>query len=503
MQFFTNKNTFKYAAWVALILGIILRGAVWLQQRSIFLDEANLIRNFVEKDYDELFGHLNYQQYAPPFFSVVVKFILQNFGINELTTKAFPLLCGTAMLPLFYTFGKRFLSPFSLFLAVLFISFGKVFIDYSTECKQYATDALIAVGLLLLAKTLDFKHFNRKTALLWGVVGSLSIWFSMPSVFILAGVGAYYFFIFFKDKNTKAMVEIVAVSSVWFFQFVIYFLLILKSDAASDNLQNFHKDYFFAFPPLSISDLNLLINQIAYIIDRFIGITYLAAICAIIGFSVGVRTLWRTNKAHFILLLVPILLTLIASALGYYSIITRLILFFMPSIILIIFIGLDHILHLKIRQRTLSKIHFSGSVLLVIGFIATIILQIQILNPFTPFRNDYSELRDGLDFIEKEIQPNEAVFAYYVASPVVRFYVQHRDKPYRFEHLILQDYICCDPNLIELDIKAIHQKGVKRLWVLYDLTDYSPLLEIITKQNGQILKKFEFHRGVALLYEIP
>ena len=488
-----NHKWVKYATLFTLILGSILRGAVWLQQRSIFLDEANLIRNYVEKGYRALFSHLDYQQYAPPLFSVTMKFIFQIFGINELSAKLFPLLCGIGLLWVFYVLNRRFLSPFAALMAVLFVVFDKIFIDYATECKQYATDVFIAVLLILLSQTIDFKSFNAKKALLWAAIGSIAIWFSMPSVFILAGVGAYYLFSFWKNKDLKAIKQISVIGALWLIQFALYFYFILKTDAQSDNLQDFHKAYFLAFPPLSMPDLNLLMTQIGGIIDRSIGITFLAAAISIICFVLGIKQLWKNNRPVFLLLVLPIVLTLTASALHYYSLIARLILFFLPIFILIVFIGFDSVL---------QKRHWLFSSLLTIGFISTIVLQIQILKPFAYFTNDYSDLREGLDFIKKEKRPDEVFFTAHGVTPVMRYYTQYRDEPYTFDKLVLQDYVCCDSNLFENALLELHKKGEKRIWLLGDQPTYGNFERFIESQNGQILKKYEFHRGVALLYEV-
>ena len=66
----------------------------------------------------------------------------------------------------------------------------------------------------------------------------------------------------------------------------------------------------------------------------------------------------------------------------------------------------------------------------------------------------------------------------------------------------MQDYICCDPDIVEQGIKAIHKQGTKKIWIVYDMPDFSPMMDIIKKLNGQILKQHEFHRGVVVLYEI-
>jgi len=46
------------------------------------------VRNYVEKDYFQLLGHLDYNQYTPPLFSWLVKFSMDIFGMNEYTPTA-------------------------------------------------------------------------------------------------------------------------------------------------------------------------------------------------------------------------------------------------------------------------------------------------------------------------------------------------------------------------------------------------------------------------------
>ncbi len=480
--------------WLVLLLSALLRVVVWGQQRSIFLDEANLIRNYAEKSYAALFEHLAYQQYAPPLFSVMMKGVFSLWGINELSARFFPLLCGLGLLWAFYKLGNRFLSPFALLLAFFFIGLDKIFIDYATECKQYASDAFIAVLLLLSTQKISYPHFTLKSAFFWCITGSLAIWFSMSSVFVLAGVGAYYLYFFITEKNYIALRQFLMVGVLWVAQFAAYFLLVLKSDAQSSNLQLFHNDFFFAFPPHSLADCNVLIQQLGGILNSIFGKTVVAALLGTLGIAFGVWHLWKENKAHFLLLVVPIVFTLAASALHYYSIIVRLTLFFLPILLLIAFIGFDFLF---------KKMPTWATVCLVVLFIPTIALQQQLAAFAQPFRNSYSELRDGLAYIKKEQQPTEPVFIYYNASPVGYYYQSLHDKPYLFDRLILQSYRCCDADIVQQDLRALHQNGEKRLWLLYDQPDYRFLLDFIDLQKGKILKKYDFHKGVALLYEVP
>ncbi len=493
MKTLLDKLHFKYVTWFVLLLSVLLRVVVWVQQRSIFLDEANLIRNYAEKNYASLFGHLDYQQYAPPLFSVVMKGIFSLWGINELSARFFPLACGIGLLFTFYQLANRFLSSFALLLAFFFIGFDKIFIDYATECKQYSSDAFIAILLLLSTQKISYPYFTFKSALFWCIAGSLAIWFSMSSVFVLAGIGAYYLYFFIKEKNHIAVGQFLVVGVIWLVQFIVYFWFVLKSDAQSSNLQLFHNDFFFAFPPRNLADFNLLINQLSGILNSIFGKTVIAAILGVLGISVGIWRLWKDNKAHFLLLVLPIILTLAASALHYYSIIARLTLFFLPILLLIACIGFDFLF---------KKMPTWASLCIIALFIPTIALQQQLSALVIPFRNAYAELREGLDYIKKEQQPNEPIFIYYNASPVGYYYQSLHDKPYNFKKLILQSYRCCDADIVQQDLKTLHQNGEKRVWLLYDQPDYPFLLDFIEQAKGKILKKQDFHRGVALLYEV-
>jgi len=81
------KNIGRGWYWLSYLLvglGFLLRIVVWLQQRSIISDEAALLRNYGERTYGQLFQNLDYEQYAPPLFSVAVKASVQAFGNNEL-----------------------------------------------------------------------------------------------------------------------------------------------------------------------------------------------------------------------------------------------------------------------------------------------------------------------------------------------------------------------------------------------------------------------------------
>ena len=92
--------------YLLLFLGITLRILVLLQDHSLFLDEANVVRNVAEKTPIEFFQPLDYQQYAPPFFMAIEKGISNLLGNTEFHLRLPILLYSIVLLLLFWRVGS-------------------------------------------------------------------------------------------------------------------------------------------------------------------------------------------------------------------------------------------------------------------------------------------------------------------------------------------------------------------------------------------------------------
>lgn len=508
---FQTNAFIQRAIYGLLSIGFLLRIAVWLQQRSIFLDEANLLRNYAERDYSGLFKDLDYQQYAPPLFSVAMKAVIQLFGNHELGVKIVPLWCGSMMLWHFYRLSHQILSPKAVLGAVFFVALSSIFIDYSTQAKQYATDGFVSIGLLYLSTYFKTFPFDKKQILFWTLIGCVSIWLSMPSVFILAGIGLYFLtqhldfqnqsqngfnsLIFFKQNiSNKNTWNLLGMISSWLISFLIYFFLLLKHNANSDYLQSFHQPFFLAILPTNIVQLKLLTEQIVAILSNVLGWTFVANLLTVIGLSAGVYQLWRNQRDWFIKLVLPIIAVLTASATHYYSLILRLTVFFLPILILIVFIGYDFIF---------TKVNKTVKTIFIIAFIATGYTYQSLASFYRPFVNDTADLKKGLEYLATEQAQGEPFLVPFNAAAVIQYYTKIYAKPMTFSETILQPYRCCDTDLVQQDLKKLHEKGIKKIWVIHDDPVYQYLFDFIKQMNGQVLKQKKFHRGIILLYQIP
>ena len=475
-------------AWAVAGVGVLLRLVVWGQARSVYLDEVNLLRNFVERDYAGLFQPLSYEQYAPPLFSVLMKAVVQAFGTGELAIRLVPLLAGCAMLLLFRGLALRWLPPLWAVLAVAFLAFGSLFIDYATICKQYSTDGLAAVGLVVLAtRQLRAATFGPRAALGWALGGAALVWVSMPAVFVLAGVGVALAWHYRTQLRGPVSLRLLGVGATWALSFLVYFKLLLQADAQSDYLQNFHHDAFLAFPPRSGAQWQLLGSQLGGLVDKAFGKTALALAVAAVGAAVGVGQLLRRPSVRTWLLLVPLVACLAASALHYYSLIARLVLFMLPLLLLVLFIGFG----------VASRWRWLGGVLLV-GTVLTLANQQRLKHFVVPFQADYADARAGLAYVAQHQQPGEPVFIAHSLAPVAYYYLHLHPRPLALRNVVVVQYRPTaggDAELLPPQLLSMAAAGQPRIWVVYDQP--LPWLREWAASHGTVTQLLDYHRGYA------
>ncbi|MCP3928108.1 MAG: hypothetical protein GY705_03295 [Bacteroidetes bacterium] len=446
-----EKKTIPKIILVFLLAGVITRISAYLQTRSLFLDEANLARNFGEKAFVDFFLPLDYEQFAPPLFSVFQKFSILAFGINEYALRLIPLLSGIASLYLFYAISRNIIrSKFILWFPIFIFCFSLPFIRYATEVKQYGTDIFITLFLIFLVYRIKSKDFSWRTTAFWIVIGTFAIWFSMPAVFILTGVGSYYFFRFLKAKNKKALLQIAITIFIWLISFGFYYYSILRKDIAVDPLQAYHEPYFLPFFSFSKEELIKTLEIARSVFHTATGYTYAAYICSVLGFLTGFVVMTKWKRFLAILLLFPLFFCLLASSLELYSLISRLTLFLIPIVLIIIGIGWDY---LWFRFSRIGKIAIVGLLL----FTASI--HDGYRHIFQPL--EIEEIKPILSYVQQNMDEGDQIFINHLAVPAYHFYAHLHDQKNEF---IL-------PAAIEGSWRdspePMLQKSGQKLWYIY------------------------------------
>lgn len=341
---------FSLLAFLVVALGIVFRLVYFFQNRNLIIDEANVVRNIYERNYLELLQPLKYEQYAPPLYLWAVETMSHIFGYSEYAMRLVALLCGIGALYVFWRLLRKILPENIFWLPLGLLCFAPLVVKYSAEVKQYVPDALVAISLVYFAININLFSISKKRfALYWMLIGSLAVWASQPSVFILASIGLYYFVQIVQEKKWSFLVVLISVGLLWLLQFGIYYQLILKAQINSDYLQNYHHDYFLFLLPVDAAQRHHDWQRIKEIIQNTGGFGYHLYLANIGLMLVGFVALLRKSLSLFCLLACPVLLTLLAAALHQFSLIERVIIFVLPFTMIWIGFGFATILQLKFK----------------------------------------------------------------------------------------------------------------------------------------------------------
>ena len=414
----THALNYRLLGWLVLSAGAVVRVLVYLQDRSLFLDEANLAWNIAYKDWQELFAVLDHHQYAPPLFLLGEKAAWQVFGATEYALRLLPLLAGIASLWLLYRIGRYFLeNRWLAWFPVWMVAFGAEYIRYSSEVKQYSTDLFICLLLIFLALRSKPAHFSRGDFARWSVLGATAIWFSMPAVFGLAGVGLYFFSLLVTPIKKADLLRLSATIACWLASFGLYYYLLLLPDLQTDYLQGYHQAYFLDLWPADWQEARGTLELLNSLLRSATGFTLAAEIAGGAFLAGGMIVLWKERRRAGLLLLVPVACCLLASALRQYSLIERLTLFFIPLLIVVVAIGFDGLLRGDRRWRW-------PVVLTAIALLAS--LRTGYRYAWEPLHVE--EIKPALRQLAAMRTADQRLLVYGGAVPAYRFYTEtHRD----------------------------------------------------------------------------
>lgn len=417
-----------------LFFGIVLRLIVFGQNRSLFIDEASLARNIVEKDFLAFYQVLDYDQYAPPFFLCISKTFTLLLGANEWALRIWPLLAGILSLWLLLQISRQLpLRSLASLIPVTWMALSALFVRYHTEVKQYSSDAMIALLLIYMLLRSGLHQDNSKVDTLpssfylaGGMIGGLACWFSMSSVFVLFGIGIFVGLRFSRAGANRQLLHWFLVLGSWLISFGMYYLLILRFDLDKDALLDYHSQFSFPTNWFELAGWQQAGGVLKSILRSTFGFTFLAYLLGGLGLVIGLIRLYQHARYLLLLLGLPILSSWVASAFGLYSLIPRLTLFFIPFLYLIFafaFQGLDET-SLTVNGRT-----WRTRYLLWIPILLLLPLQKGQEYLWAPLQIE--ELRPTLEQLSKVIAPTTPIYVNNEAVPAFSFYQDlHEFSPY-------------------------------------------------------------------------
>ncbi len=334
-----NSHYKKLSKVICLVASVLCIG-VWYMDKSIYLDEANLIRNIYELSYLELVGPLQYGQSAPFLYSWLVKTWMLLLGNGSYAIRLTSLFFVISSLWFMRSLVVNKLIPKAGLLVLTYYAIHEMVVRYGTECKQYSADLFVTTALLWLVSRYPLE--KSKSVFIWSVAGVMAEWLSMPSLFLLTAIGIYWLI----QENGKPTLSIIGIGGVWLIGFLLNYYYVLEPGMNSTQLQNFHGDYFIDFTDSSNVTRNLLTYVRLIAKKTMIGMT-----TVIVLFFLGFYSISKHSKNESVIYIVPIALSIILSSLGMYSLLERLLLFLLPILLLILGHGTSYLLEINVARK--------------------------------------------------------------------------------------------------------------------------------------------------------
>jgi uncharacterized membrane protein len=462
------RSTFswqKLAVGAILLLGVVLRLRQYLTGRSLWLDEAMLALNIVNRDFAGLFRPLEYDQGAPIGFLLVEKVLNVGLGDHEFVLRFFPLLIGIASLGLFYLLIRHTASGLSMLTGLALFAVSPRLVYYSSEVKQYIVDVGVAIFLLLLAFPIFNRRAEKKDYLYLGLVGILSLWFSHPALFVLAGIGVGLLIHVIEQRERSQMRFVWLVGVLWLANLGTLYFVSLQGLSHNRFLLEYWQENFMPMPPWS--DWGWFTLVFSGLVRDQIGI--LAPLWLVLVLTiVGILSIFRKNKIYASVLLTVFALSLIAASLRLYPLGGRLSLYLAPLMIILISQSMEP---LQYDLRVPSRL--SWVLAMFVGLFLLYSPAIESIFDFiTP--KYFEHIRPSMAALSENWEEGDALFVSHGAVPAFRFYADRYglgDADYQTSEA--SDY--SQPENILSYLQALDGNG--RVWVLvthvYETKDFN------------------------------
>ncbi len=201
------------------LVGSGLRLAAYANDRGLWLDEVRLKKNLVQGSLWNPWSELKNSQAVPPLYLLMERWLSWLSGGSNLVIRLPSLGASLAALGLMWAVGRRALPERSALVPLLLLALSPEQVYFSTELKPYGIDLTIGLALVWAALKATDAGLTARWMLALAAMGSVSVWFSFTSVFVLAGVGVWVAAGEIRARRWRRLPGLMAVGAVWLASF--------------------------------------------------------------------------------------------------------------------------------------------------------------------------------------------------------------------------------------------------------------------------------------------
>ncbi|MCK5632284.1 glycosyltransferase family 39 protein, partial [bacterium] len=392
-----------------IVVGICFRIRLYLENHSVWLDEAVTTVSIGSRSFSEIWRHFDiFPTFAkPPLgFQLIEKLSITAFGNNEYAFRLFPLLASVFSVILFYVILKKLFDRQIRTVALILFVVCDPLIHYCADTKPYSSDVLMALILVLLFGKMKTANLNFKNVLTFGFVGGLIIWISNACIFVLAGVAIAITAVTTIQKKWKKFAALFQIFFIWLLSFVLLYKVSLTHMVHGESLKNtwvgaFGPTQIFSFETLTwIKDV--FIQMFKHPVGLYFPLIPLhVGVLVLLIFFAGCWFLLKKNREYFFIFFCPIILALFAALVGKYPFRGRVILFLVPMVIIFLAAGTKYL------SKSCKK--FSSIVALLMAFILLYYPGTLAVNRFFHGRGA-EENREAFQFLQDNYLSGDMIF---------------------------------------------------------------------------------------------
>jgi hypothetical protein len=326
--------------WVVLGMGVVLRLAAYVSNRQYWPDESALASNVAGFGPLDFSHELKGDQLAPFGFLIVQRALAWAIGSSRYAMRLLPLACGLAALCLFTVLARRLCARPAVLIALVLFALSDDLIYYSSEMKPYTLD--LAVGLLLNLGALDAleRPITPRRAAALGLLAVTAPWFSFPSAFVMGGAGTALILASLRGRRYRDAAIALGIGGAWLVSFFVAYRCSLALLSPYTTMYYFWDFAFLPTWPLSRANLarcggillEIFVNPLNLVVPSW----RVSVVLPVLLFLLGIACLARRSGSRCLLLALPIVLAMIASALKRYPLHGRLTLELVPAFFLLI-----------------------------------------------------------------------------------------------------------------------------------------------------------------------
>ncbi|MCU1672521.1 MAG: hypothetical protein JWN77_634 [Frankiales bacterium] len=395
--------------YVVIGLGALARLRQWLGSRSLWLDEVLIADNLVHRGFALLLTEdLTHSQTAPLLWLWAERLLVDVFGGSERALRLLPLLAGLAVLWLTLVLARQVLPRVLVPVPVLLVCLHPGLVYYSNEVKQYSTDVLVVLVLVLLAFRVPSRTADGPALRRFSAAATVAVWASHPSVFVLAALSLVLVLRPTFAGDTRRALRVALVLSPWLVSLLVSYVTVLQRTTENEPLFAY---WSYSFPR-GFLDLPAWFLRRWYDLAHLpLQLTFRPIGLALLGF--GLYRLCKHGGRSASLLWAAVPVALLGAAISAYPFAGRLALWLVPIAAITMTAAIPH---RYVHRRTAWLLAATTALTLVsapaVARAVGLTVRVQEVEELRPLLERFSEVRQPGDLVLVEVATREA-FEYY------------------------------------------------------------------------------------------